>query len=103
MATKTVKKPVKPSRVTPKKLVPPSEVVIDVDAISWDDMQVLEEQGILVMDELAREGSSFSIKLIKGFIWLELRKTRPDVTLAEVGKLPFSKTNLVQGGTPSPT
>lgn len=98
----TPKKTTVSKRTTPKKLQAPEEVTIDIDSITWDEIEAVEGETGWVMEDLFTDQGRTTTKGIKAFLWLELRKTRPDVTIAEVGKLPFTKTAL-KVPTESPT
>lgn len=96
----TAKKKASPGRATPTKIRPPEQIKIDIDQISYDELSDLfdatatNDQAGWVLGDLITE-AGVTPKGMIGFLWLEVRKDRPDVTIAEIRQWKFAATKFV--------
>lgn len=71
---------------------------IDLDSLTIDEVETLEEIAGCGIDAIGKalEDGAPKARLVKAFAYLTLKRQDPSVTLADVGRMPFSA--LVSGG-----
>lgn len=60
---------------------------IDFDALTLDEVELVEDMTGMRLDQMLKLGEVPSTKVLKAFAFVALRRERPDVTVAEVGRM----------------
>ena len=80
-----------------------SDVVeINIDDLSGDDIEVIEEATGKLFGELFPDGNP-STRGVVALAWFGMRKTQPNLTFAQAMKMPLKRLGTITDGNARPT